>query len=111
MARVPDSPEVVAIFERLTRHFDDAEPKQMFGKKCLSFGGKAFLAIQGDRVVFKLPEDAVKKALAIEGAKLWDPSGKGRPMREWVAVPAAASFKPMSLANKAYEHLTGGVVK
>ena len=105
MAKVPDSASVLKIFEQLAEHFADSQPKQMFGKKCLYCRGKAFVAIQGDRVAFKLPEAAVKKALGIKGATLWDPSGKGRPMREWVAVPVGAGFKPMLLARQAHDYL------
>ena len=41
-------------------------------------------------MVFKLPDpDAHARALALDGAHLFDPGGKGRPFKEWVVVPAA----------------------
>ena len=64
---------------------------QMFGKPCLKVGGKAFCAQHKDAVVFKLGAPAHAKAMSFTGAGLWDPSGKGRPMKEWVAIPAAAA--------------------
>jgi hypothetical protein len=38
---------------------------------------------------FKLPKDVHARALKLRGAELFDPSGLGRPMREWVLVPKA----------------------
>lgn len=38
-------------------------------------------------VVFKLLGDDHAQALALDGAHLFDPSGKGRAMKEWVQVP------------------------
>jgi len=41
-------------------------------------------------MVFKLPDaDQRDAALALDGAELFDPSGRGRPFKEWVQVPAA----------------------
>ncbi|MHA3914710.1 TfoX/Sxy family protein [Halovulum sp. GXIMD14793] len=68
--------------------FDAIVAGQMFGKSCLKVGGKAFAALQGDFLVFKLTGDMQAKALSEDGACLWGPSGAGRPMKEWVAVPA-----------------------
>lgn len=60
---------------------------QMFGKPCLKIHGKAFVAQHQEFVVFKLTGPEHQKALALKGARLWDPSGKGRPMKEWIAIP------------------------
>jgi hypothetical protein len=41
-------------------------------------------------MTFKLPDPEVHaRALALEGAHLFDPSGQGRPFKEWVVVPEA----------------------
>jgi hypothetical protein len=74
---------------------------QMFGKACLKKDGKAFIAQHKDVVIFKLSGTAHEAALAIEGAALWDPSGKGRPMKAWVAVPASQSRHFKKLAEAA----------
>ena len=43
-----------------------------------------------DAIAFKLTDpDAHAQALALAGAHLFDPSGKGRPFKEWVVVPPA----------------------
>ncbi|WP_197047182.1 hypothetical protein [Paucibacter sp. KBW04] len=78
---------------------------QMFGKPCLKIHGKAFVAQHLQAVVFKLNGPAHAKALALPGAQLWDPSGKARPMKEWVAVPAVGSntgFNALAQAALAY---------
>ena len=91
-------------FEQLTKHLTenkDVIPSQMFGKQCLKVKGKAFLALHQKSLVFKLTGDAHKKALSQKGAVLWDPSGKGRPMKEWVAIPAENLSNSKVLANHA----------
>ena len=80
---------------------------QMFGKPCLKVGGKAFMARHQQTVVFKLASPHREEALALKGASLWDPSGKGRPMKEWVAVPAAESKGFEALAKAALQYVSG----
>jgi hypothetical protein len=77
---------------------------QMFGKPCLKVGGKAFASLHHDKVVFKLNGEEHKSALSSKHAELWDPSGKGRPMKEWVALPAAEAkhFKAFAAAALSY---------
>ncbi len=103
--------DAVAEYEKLvkllTKDIDDeADIKagQMFGKLCLKVNGKAFLAQHKDAVIFKLTDPHHAKALALSSANLWDPSGKGRAMKEWVAVPAteAKSYAALAKAALAY---------
>ncbi|WP_266168925.1 hypothetical protein [Dyella subtropica] len=77
---------------------------QMFGKPCLKIDGKAFVAQHKETVVFKLTGMAHGKAMEMTGALLWDPSGKGRPMKEWVAltVESKSQFQNLSVAAMAY---------
>lgn len=91
-------------FEQLITHLaanKDVISSAMFGKQCLKVKGKAFLALHGKSLVFKLSGDAHAKALLQEDAVLWDPSGKGRPMKEWVAIPAESLRNAKALANHA----------
>jgi hypothetical protein len=71
---------------------DDVELSQMMGMPCVKRAGKmvaGFTASSGS-MVFKLPDtDHRDAALALDGAQLFDPSGQGRPFKEWVQVPAA----------------------
>ena len=62
----------------------DAEQSQMFGKPCFKINKKAFVCFFENEMVFKLEGDEHEKALSLKGAKLFDPSGKGRAMKAWV---------------------------
>lgn len=78
---------------------------QMFGKPSLSVNGNAFAAFHRESMAFKLPETERAEALALKGAVLWDPSGKGRPMKEWAAIPAAHASRWNEFAEIAHEHV------
>jgi hypothetical protein len=96
-----------AAFGRLKSEFavrDAVESGQMFGKPCMKVGGKAWVAQQQDVIAFKLSGADHASALAERGSTLWDPSGKGRPMKEWVAIPAAecSHFRRFAEASLAY---------
>lgn len=84
-----------------------AEESQMFGKPCFKTGGKAFVAFFQDEMVFKLTGDAHADALGLLGAQLFDPSGKGRAMREWVQVPFEHKDLWPELANAAAKYVAG----
>jgi len=80
-----------------------ATASKMFGMPCLKVGGKAFAGLSGEAMVFKLPEEGRSRALALPGAHLFEPMA-GRPMREWVEVPAgrAADWAELGWAALAY---------
>ena len=70
----------------------DVQPAQMMGYPSLKRNGKlvACYSADDDAMVFKLADPAAHdEALTLEGAHLFDPGGRGRPFKEWVAVPAA----------------------
>jgi hypothetical protein len=99
-------------FEQLAAGYADhdaVELSQMFGKPCLKVNGKAFVAwFHAEEMVFKLDEESRTAALKLAGARNWDPSGKGRPMKEWIAVPPAHARRWRALAAKAYEYVAAG---
>jgi hypothetical protein len=67
---------------------DDVTLGKMFGMPCVKRGGKAVAGFWQESVVFKLSDTTAReRALALDGAELFDPMG-GRPMKEWVVVPA-----------------------
>jgi hypothetical protein len=76
-------------FAALGAAFPEAEPGKLFGKPCFKTGGKAFLCFFRGCAVFKLPLTEREEALSKVDAVLFDPSGKGRPMKEWVQLPFA----------------------
>jgi TfoX/Sxy family transcriptional regulator of competence genes len=74
---------------------DDLVPEgvhtaKMFGSRALKHESKVFAVVHSDEMVFRLgagtPVHA--EAMALPGAELFDPSGKGRPFKDWVRVPA-----------------------
>lgn len=91
-------------YQELVSKLEDGEAVtsgQMFGKACLKVNGKAFVSQHKETVVFKLTGTHHAKAIALPGAALWDPSGKGRPMKEWVALPATQGKHFSALADAA----------
>lgn len=78
-----------------------AVESQMFGKPCFKVNGKAFCCFFENEMVFKLKGEAHTEALQLDGAKLFDPSGKGRAMKEWVQVPVAHAKQWLHYANSA----------
>ncbi len=61
---------------------------QMFGKPCLKTGKKAFAAFFNDEMVFKLGREEVNLLKEkYPHSQNWDPSGKNRPMKDWLQIP------------------------
>lgn len=83
----------------------DSEAGQLFGKKCFKTGGKPFIAFFKASMVFKLTGNEHAEALTLADARLFDPSGKGRPMKEWVEVPFAHRAKWNKLATAAQHYV------
>jgi len=83
-----------------------AKSGQMFGMPCLKYQGKFFAgyAEKAETMVFKLTGEAHSQALALEGARLFDPSGMGRPMKEWVEVPHEHASRWGELAREALDY-------
>ena len=96
------------LYIEAARKNKEAEQSQMFGKPCFKINGKAFVAFFENSMVFKLTGDTHTKALSLKDAKLFDPSGKGRAMKEWVQVPASSSKEWNKLAKAAYEYVSAG---
>jgi hypothetical protein len=61
---------------------------KMFGVPTLWVNGNAFASYFHGTMAFKLSSADVKKALELQDAKLFDPGGNNRPMREWVQLLA-----------------------
>lgn len=79
----------------------------LFGKPALKIGTRAFACQFRDGVAFKLSPDALAQALELTGAELFDPSGKGRPMREWGQVPVDHAPRWLELARQALLYVGG----
>jgi hypothetical protein len=84
-----------------------ARGSKMFGMPCLKIGGKVFAGRSKEGMVFKLHGEAHAQALALSGARLFDPMGHGRPMREWVEVPLEHASRWLEVGREALAYVEG----
>ncbi len=99
--------EAEKLYTKIGQALEGVELGKMFGKLCLKFEGKAFAAFFKEEMVFKLKGVDHEEALKLKGAQLFDPSGKGRPMKEWVQVPFVYRAEWKELAEKAMKYVWG----
>jgi|GEM_PF-345337 len=83
---------------------ENAVQSQMFGKPCFKINGKAFVCFFQNEMIFKLSDEAHSEALKLSKSHLFDPSGKGRPMKQWVQVPGGHMDKWPYFAIVALEY-------
>jgi hypothetical protein len=80
----------------------DMELSQMMGMPALKRGGKLWVGFWKGEMVFKLVDPAEReRALAFEGAHLFDPGERDRPMKEWVVVSEVHAKEWPNLAERA----------
>lgn len=90
------------LFNTVGEQVNDSLKGQLFGKPCFKINTKAFTCFFQNEMVFKLTGKAHDEAMALVGTKLFDPSGKNRPMKEWVQVPYDYKDKwPVFVENSA----------
>jgi hypothetical protein len=95
------------LFISIGQKLEHAEQGQLFGKPCFKAYGKAFICFFQNEMVFKLTGSVRTEALELEGSKLFDPSGKNRPMKEWIQVAAQHQDKWPLYAQEALKYLAG----
>jgi hypothetical protein len=83
-----------------------AEQSKMFGMPCLKIQSKAFCGLFKNDMVFKLTGDEHKRAMKLKDSKLFDPSGRDRPMKEWVQVSPSHKKEWKALAVEALKYVT-----
>ena len=105
---MPTHPDPRAEYDRVAAELTATSPAtagKMFGMPCLKNDlGKAFAGYYEGAMAFKLPVPAHTEALALPGARLFDPSGRGRPMKEWVEVPSEYASRWIELAQEAMRY-------
>lgn len=79
--------EAERAFHLLGACFPEAELSSLFGKICYKSDKKAFICFFRECLVAKLDGPDHTRAIGLPGATLFDPSGKGRPMKAWVQIP------------------------
>jgi hypothetical protein len=76
----------------------------LFGVPVLKIGGKPFAGLYKKDLVVKLGIDRVQEMLKAKTGAQFDPSGEGRPMKEWIRVKeptVQARKKWLALAEEA----------
>lgn len=80
---------------------------QMFGKPCLKLRTKAFAAFFQGEMVFKLGKENMDSLIQkYPGSQLFDPSGKGRAMKDWIQVPTEFQEDWPRLAQEAADYIS-----
>ncbi|TQJ16742.1 hypothetical protein FB475_0847 [Kribbella jejuensis] len=104
MPKVSD--EAVAAYDAVAAGLEAAGVVRgsMFGMPCLKIGKKVVAGMFGDAMTFKLPPEALAKALQLDGVEQFDP-GMGRPMKEWVKIPLDRSDVWPEYAADALEYV------
>ncbi|MEP6615063.1 MAG: hypothetical protein ABJA57_00720 [Ginsengibacter sp.] len=98
------------LFHKIGKEMPEVKESKMFGALCLKGqNGKSGVMFWKDDMVFKLQEDDLKKALLLDGAKLFNPMGN-RAMGGWVQLSAAHAGIWKNLAKKAMVY-TGSLKK
>lgn len=84
------SPAYEAFVADLLIAYPSLTPGSLFGMPCMKSAGKAVLGSFDGGVVFKLAglPEVHAEALSLSSSELFDPSGAGRPMKDWVVVTA-----------------------
>ena len=92
------------IVDALTSWHPHVRASTVFGMPCLKRGGRVVCGFSRTGMVFKLTDPEVRtRALALAGAHLFDPSGRGEAFRQWVVVPPEQVEEWEALAHESVD--------
>ena len=94
-----EPPEYRAVVEQLLSDPAVSEA-QMMGMPSLKLGTKMFGGLFDGRLVVKIGRERAEQLIAAGRAEPFDPSGRGRPMKDW-ALLAAPADDWLELADEA----------
>ncbi|WCB94811.1 hypothetical protein DSM104299_03550 [Baekduia alba] len=81
----------------------DVEQALWFGAPAVKVGGKMFVALRRGALIARLGADEVDARVAAGDGVRFDPSGKGRPMKDWLESNVAhAEWVELALAALAF---------
>ena len=90
------------IVDAICAWHEEARASKVFSMPCVKRSGKVVFGLSRTGMVFKLTDpDVHRRALALPGAHLFDPSGRGEAFRQWVVVPPAQADEWEALAYEA----------
>ena len=90
------------IVDAICAWHEEARASKVFSMPCVKRSGKVVFGLSRTGMVFKLTDPEVhRRALALPGAHLFDPSGRGEAFRQWVVVPPAQAGEWEALAYEA----------
>ena len=90
------------IVDAICAWHEEARASKVFSMPCVKRSGKVVFGLSRTGMVFKLTDpDVHRRALALPGAHLFDPSGRGEAFRQWVVVPPAQAAEWEALAYEA----------
>lgn len=98
MAWKKTSPELAERFTRALPKHPDAEPRKMFGYPCCFVKGNFFVGMHEDNFVVRLP-GLKDKFTELAGAKVFDPMGSGKGMKDWWVIPPAIAGDEKKLSG------------
>jgi hypothetical protein len=87
---MPEPPEYRDVVEQLLSDPAVSEA-QMMGMPSLKLGTKMFGGLFDGRLVVKIGRERVAQLIATGRAEPFDPSGRGRPMKDWALLGAPAA--------------------
>jgi len=85
----------------------ECRASKVFGMPCVKRTGRVVFGLSRTGMVFKLTDpETHARALAVPGAHLFDPSGRGEVFRQWVVIPPenAAEWEPFAAEAVAQDH-------
>jgi hypothetical protein len=89
----PADPTAVARFQRILPDAPDVTVRPMFGQPAAFVVGRMFLGVFGGDVFVRLSDADRTAGLLLDGARRFEPM-PGRPMREYVVLPASLVADP-----------------
>ncbi len=95
------------IVDAITLWHPDCRASKVFGMPCVKRSGRVVFGLSRTGMVFKLTDPAIHaRALAVPGAHLFDPSGRGEVFRQWVVVPPerADEWEPLAADAVTQDH-------
>ena len=95
------------IVDAVTAWHPECRASKVFGMPCVKRAGRVVFGLSRTGMVFKLTDPGTHaRALAVSGAHLFDPSGRGEVFRQWVVIPpeSAAEWEPLAAEAVAQDH-------